>query len=286
MAANHASAPLPLVECNDLLDVGREGVEFRGGHRVILGDVQDGLAQRGLAGADRADDRYHFPIVYVRVDVLNDRGVPGPGRRRPGFGLVGPMKTLIHVVTQRYSMPPRGEQGDVGTDADAIPLQVVLDVFEHRQDRARPVTATDVMDAIGCSRRTAHNKLNELVDRGFLKTRKVGSRSRVWWVPIEEEPGDGRALDPTTRQKIQDVDLPGTGKTLESRRDALRAAYEYLKNHPQARKSDFLQDVFPENQAEYETAEGWWNAIQPALAQLPGVDPPEERGHIWHFLGG
>lgn len=179
-------------------------------------------------------------------------------------------------------MPTWGERDEDGTNADTIPLQAVVDVFEERQDRARPLTATDIMETIGCSRRTAHNKLNELVDRGVLETRKVGSRSRVWWVPI------GRSVEtvPAVERRVRDIDLPGTGKTLEARRDALLAAYEYLQEHPEAKKSDFLQDVFPENPAEYETAEGWWNAIQPALAQLPGVDPPEERGHIWHFLGG
>jgi hypothetical protein len=66
----------------------------------------------------------------------------------------------------------------------------------------------------------------------------------------------------------------------------LLASYEYLQKHPEANKSDFLQDAFTKNPAECETAEGWWNAIQPELAELPGVNPPEERGHIWHFLGG
>lgn len=175
-----------------------------------------------------------------------------------------------------------------GQHEGRIPVREVHEVFEQREDRARPLTATDVMEAVDCSRRTAHNKLNELVDRGVLRTRKVGSRSRVWWVPIES-PDDERAdetVTPERRRLIEDVDLPGTGKTLEARRDALLAAYEYLQDYPEAKKSDFLQDVYPENPAEFETAEGWWNALQPALADLPGVDPPEERGHIWHFLGG
>jgi hypothetical protein len=96
----------------------------------------------------------------------------------------------------------------------------------------------------------------------------------------------GTEVSPALEQQVEGLDLPGTGKTLEARRRALLAAYEYLQEHPEAKKSDFLQDVFPDNPAEYETAEGWWNAIQPALAELPGVDPPEERGHIWHFMGG
>lgn len=167
-----------------------------------------------------------------------------------------------------------------------VPLREVHEVFEQREDCARPLTASDVMEAVGCSRRTAHNKLNELVDRGVLRTRKVGSRSRVWWVPMETDDADDETGDQERRRLIEDVDLPGTGKTLEARRNALQAAYDYLQEYPEAKKSDFLQDVYPEHPAEFETAEGWWNAIQPALADLPGVDPPEERGHIWHFLGG
>lgn len=179
-------------------------------------------------------------------------------------------------------MPPGGDQGN---RADGVPLEDVIAVFEQREDQARPLTAGDIMDAVECSRRTAHNKLNDLVDAGALRTRKVGSRSRVWWVPIE---GDTAVTgtEPSVDQRIEEMDLPGTGQTLENRRDALRAAYRYLQENPQAKKSDFLQEVFPDNPAEYETAEGWWNTIQPALAQLPGVDPPEERGHIWHYLGG
>lgn len=166
-----------------------------------------------------------------------------------------------------------------------VPVREVYEVFERREDRARPVTASDVMDAVDCSRRTAHNKLNELVDRGVLRTRKVGSRSRVWWVPIERG-GDETGLGREQARLIEDVDLPGTGKTLHAREEALVAAYEYLQQYPEAKKSDFLQEVYPDHTAGFETAEGWWNAIQPALAKLPGVDPPEERGHIWHFLGG
>ncbi len=167
-----------------------------------------------------------------------------------------------------------------------IPLQAVHEVFKQRDDRARPLTASDIMNTIGCARRTAHNKLNELVERDVLETRKVGSRSRVWWVPIRDDDEDSDSMEPAVRGLINQIDLPGTGKTLEKRREALSSAYLFLQEHPEAKKSDFLQEVFPENPAGFETAEGWWNAIQPALAELPGVDPPEERGHIWYFLGG
>ncbi|MFD1600058.1 HTH domain-containing protein [Halobellus rarus] len=199
-----------------------------------------------------------------------------------------------------------------GQYVDRIPLHRVLAVFEEREDRARPLTASDVMEALDCSRRTAHNKLNELEERGDLETRKVGARSRVWWIPITGPPdssdtrsesaqnrtdergenGFGESDDgpgerrPAVSDAIADADLPGSGPMLDARREALSAAYEYLSEHPEAKKADFLRDVYHEYPAGFESAEGWWNAIQPALKQLPGVNPPKERGHIWHFLGG
>lgn len=206
-------------------------------------------------------------------------------------------------MTDEARARSRNEHGQY---VDRIPLDRVIAVFEEREDQARPLTASDVMEALDCSRRTAHNKLNELEERGDLKTRKVGARSRVFWTPIPSESAtakadaknreptasaaetDGDAVDerPAVSEAIADADLPGSGPMLDARREALSAAYEYLAEHPEAKKADFLRDVYHEYPAGFESAEGWWNAIQPALKQLPGVNPPKERGHIWHFLGG
>lgn len=170
----------------------------------------------------------------------------------------------------------------------------VFAVFEDREDQARPLTANDVMEAVDCSRRTAHDKLEALVEAGALGTRKVGARSRVWWVPITgptEQPTDEPQESTTDRpavveRRVRDMELPGSGPRLLDRQDAILAAYDYLRDHPSAKKSDFLEDVYPEHPAGFSTGEGWWNVIQPALKELPQVDPPKERGHIWHFLGG
>ncbi|MFB6094820.1 MAG: ArsR family transcriptional regulator [Halodesulfurarchaeum sp.] len=188
------------------------------------------------------------------------------------------------------------ERNEHGQYADTIPPEQVLSVFERREDRARPLTANDVMEALDCSRRTAHDKLNELVERGILETRKVGARSRVWWIPIRRESTDSREEDRAAavredrplavEQRVQQMELPGSGPRLEERREAILAAFDYLREHPEAKKSDFLADVYPEHAAGFDTPEGWWNVVQRALKQLPHVDPPKERGHIWHFLGG
>jgi len=170
-------------------------------------------------------------------------------------------------------------------------LDDVFGVFEDRSDSARPLTASDVMDAVDCSRRTAHNKLGELVEQGRLETRKVGARSRVWWVPmprstVEPEPEPTAQRDPAVDVEIADAELPGSGELLQERREALRAAYDYVRENPETTKTEFLTEVFPENSAGYKTADQWWEMIEPALADLPNVDVELERDHFWHFVKG
>lgn len=95
------------------------------------------------------------------------------------------------------------ERNNQGRYADGIDPDTVLDVFDAREDRARPITAGDVVDELGIARRTAHNKLNRLVERGVLDTRKVGARGRVFWRPI---PADGtpRETSDTTERRERD----------------------------------------------------------------------------------
>ena len=62
----------------------------------------------------------------------------------------------------------------------------VLEIFGDREDRAEPLTASEVADALRCSRRTAGRKLDQLVDSGDVDSKKVGGRSRVFWIPIRE----------------------------------------------------------------------------------------------------
>ena len=60
-----------------------------------------------------------------------------------------------------------------GSGAREFSLEWVLTVFRDRSDPARPLTANDVMEELDCSRRTANNKLNALVEEGVLATRSV-----------------------------------------------------------------------------------------------------------------
>lgn len=65
--------------------------------------------------------------------------------------------------------------------ASADPLDATLAVFDGADAPETPRTASEVADALDCTRRTAYNRLERLAERGDLRTKKVGARGRVWW---------------------------------------------------------------------------------------------------------
>jgi len=230
------------------------------------------------------------------------------------------------------------DRNDRGRYADGIDPETVMDVFDAREDAARPVTASDVVDELGIARRTAHNKLNALVERGTLDTRKIGARGRVWWIPDrgdadtldaeelrgdpsttlagESDESDARAdavddgtdgpADPpadahgadgageedaldTARERIEELDLAGSGADYDRRRDAVLKMYQYLRERPGERvsKSDFA-DLLDGDDVGYGGgfASLWANWVKGsgdrpnALDTLPGV---ELRGDDYVF---
>lgn len=176
------------------------------------------------------------------------------------------------------------------TSSGEFSLESVLAVFDDRSDPGRPLTANDVMEALGCSRRTAHNKLNALVEQGRLATRKVGARGRVWWVPLDsvvDDAAQARAeRELAIDSEVHAVDLPGDGERLAKQRAALQAAYDFLGENPEATESEVITEVFPDHPAGYDTADDWWAVIKPALKELPAVDVAADTDHFWHYVGG
>lgn len=75
--------------------------------------------------------------------------------------------------------------------------QNTLAVFQQEDTIGVPLTTSEVADALDCARRTAYNRLEALVERSRLETKKVGARGRVWWLPAEDSPSTD-VTDPLT----------------------------------------------------------------------------------------
>jgi len=72
-----------------------------------------------------------------------------------------------------------------------------LAVFTDRE-QYEPLTTPEVADALDAERRTVYQRLETLVERGRLETKKTGSNSRVWWCPPPEPTPSQRADHETT----------------------------------------------------------------------------------------
>ena len=77
--------------------------------------------------------------------------------------------------------------GKPGPNPEIMP-EDILDTFHAREDVSEPLTAPEIADAVNCSRRTALDRLHDLEERGRVTSKKVGGRSRVWWVPNDSAP--------------------------------------------------------------------------------------------------
>jgi len=70
------------------------------------------------------------------------------------------------------------ERDEGGQYVQQVTLEDVLGVFEKAN--VPVLTASEVGEMLDCSRPSAYNKLEELVDRGELHKKKVGARAAVY----------------------------------------------------------------------------------------------------------
>lgn len=129
-------------------------------------------------------------------------------------------------------------------------------------------------------------------------TIEVSRENWQWLNSLKEAPGESfndvidRLRDapatPTTPDPgdaVADLELPGSGDTLQSRRAAVAQLYRHLQDEGTATKREFLDLVEP-SAVGYQSAESFWsNCIKgrDSLAALPGVQPPGEGEHTWRY---
>lgn len=71
-------------------------------------------------------------------------------------------------------------------------LRETREVFD---ESGPPLTTTEVADAVDVGRRSAYERLDRLVERGDLETKKVGASARVWWRPRTPASATGSGVE-------------------------------------------------------------------------------------------
>lgn len=169
-----------------------------------------------------------------------------------------------------------------------VPDERVLNAFRD----AEPLTTAEVATAAGVSDQTAAAKLVELADDGRVRRKAIGDRD-VWFRPVSaferrDAAPDGGGADGSERSlaaALDELEVPGTSEMMRDwRRDAVRAAFDYLAGERAVEEPAFREDVYPGQSAGYDDPEAWWGMVRPRLKSLPGVDAPTwETETTWEF---
>lgn len=178
-----------------------------------------------------------------------------------------------------------------GEFVEEVADERALEVFEG----AEPYTTAEVADELDTTEHTARTKLKLLREEGRLE-RKVlrGGEAplTIWYLPraeharkgldrsMEADEIDEDALD----EQIEELEVPGTSSMMRDwRRDAVRAAYEHLREHGTTPIDSFEAEVYPSYAAGYDEFQPWWAMVRERLKELPGVVGPDWDGTAWEF---
>jgi predicted CopG family antitoxin len=114
--------------------------------------------------------------------------------------------------------------------------------------------------------------------------------------PTEERDNASQAVEQPTNldaivDQVADEVLPGAGAKLEARREALRAAVEFLREHGTTTPSELQEEVYPEHNGMYtegeDPAHSWWkNCVYKGLREVANrsdqVLAPDTSGE-WRY---
>lgn len=149
-------------------------------------------------------------------------------------------------------------------------------------DRIEDETLADSADALS---NVEGARLDEFVRRAVADTRErlgdgVGSGIAY---------SSSTAIDEDRRvgEDIADLDaieVKGWDEELiERRRRAVGAALALLKDREEAKRNDFVNALYEEFPAGYDSESAWWECIKQGLRQVDRVVPARDGGQIWRF---
>lgn len=103
-------------------------------------------------------------------------------------------------------------------------------------------------------------------------------------IETEERPDPRRTVPERIQRLVDDRYIPGTGREQDQRRRAILASYLFLRNRGNARRSDFIERIYPRYPGGYDIPHGgWWETIvKPGLGACPDV---AKGSSMWYYVG-
>ncbi len=219
--------------------------------------------------ATDGSDRARTPIT--RADAVNDQA----GNRTVGE---------CGGRTEAEPDEAAGKQ-DTRSEAAAAGLTAV----NLTPERVTRIREDKLSEDAGSLENVAAERLDELSRRAVAKTRKRLNREVETGLEYASHTAISAASsDVRPGEDVVDLDslsVPGRSADLIERRQAVAGrAVALLRDRGSAKRRDFVDELFEEWPAGYETPQGWWRCLKGALEQIDGVTGGS-GSRLWRYDG-
>ncbi|WP_323676807.1 hypothetical protein [Halorubellus sp. PRR65] len=259
--------------------------------RDVGDDARDATADRDTAAdRDGAVDRE----ATAAADDGRARATDGSGSRTTrstASAAFTPASTDSRPASDGHENDGRGlerprQDGDDGASDRGDPLDVGGNFAPERVERFEDESLGSHANQL---KGVEGERLDEFARRAVAKTReRLGrepstgldyrSGTRIARSSPDVRPGEDLV-------DLDSLDVPGRSEsTCAPRREAVGAALAYLRDVDRAKRGDFVEELYAEYPAGYDTDSGWWRCIKRGLKDAPVVDGGGEGSRVWTYV--
>jgi hypothetical protein len=233
----------------------------------------------GSASAGGASPRRTRSSGVDTIETSRDRSAPvetggtGGGDSAVGAGASGAADA--RAGGDSADEPRAASDGGVSAQAEITSMHL-------RPERVQRVREDPVSDDADSLADVEADRLDELSRRAVAETRKQLDREVETGLDYSASTslGDSDVRPGEDLADLDALDVPGrTQGLVEARRVVVGRALAYLHDAGSARKRDFIDEIYGDWPAGYETPAGWWRCVRESLKQIDAVD----GGQIWRY---
>ena len=242
----------------------------------------DGNASDEHRGCQRQPDETSKTTPQTPGSVLEVRGSPRTVRHGPSST---DQQDDASTNTAPGDQPPSSSEDGTDDGSATKPERTATTTSTLSPERVARIPEDPVMEDAGVLGTVESERLDELSRRAVATTRKRLNReiqTGLEYTASTQLAEDGIRPGEDLAD-LEALSIPGrSAERLEERRRAVGRALAYVRDEGSARRSDFVEALYSECPAGYETADGWWRCIKAGLKQIDCVDGGE-GARVWRY---
>ena len=188
-----------------------------------------------------------------------------------------------------WTQPAESDTMDGPTLPDSDRTSGEIEATNLRPERVERVRDETLAEDAGVLGSVEGDRLDELSRRAVAKTRSRLNRDVETGLEYRSKTSLAEtSSDVRPGADVTDLDaltVPGYDEEIvAARRELVGKALAYLRDEGDARKSDFVDALFDENPAGYDSTGGWWRCLKGALKEVEAVSGGD-GSRIWRYGG-